>query len=118
LKVCPNCLYRQVKDSLCISGLNVVSAMISRPGHRKDFPKRAEGVFCQNNLYMASLIVPIVAMIPAIFINFSITLLVIFWILVGLLVFRFFVVFPRIACLHCRAKHSCPQAGAMGVRDR
>jgi hypothetical protein len=34
-----------------------------------------------------------------------------------LLLFRFFVIFPKIACLHCRAKAVCPQAGAMGVRQ-
>jgi hypothetical protein len=118
LKVCPNCTYYRAKDSLCISGLNIFASKISKEGHQKDFAKRAEGIFCQNNLYLASLVVPIVAMIPAIFINFSSTLLLIFWLVVGLLLFRFFVIFPRIACLHCRAKHACPQAGAMGLRDR
>jgi hypothetical protein len=117
LKVCPNCTYHRVKDSLCISGLNLLSRKIAKDGHQKDFPKRAEGVFCQNNLYLASLIVPIAAMIPAIFINFSGVLLLIFWIVVALLLFRFFVIFPRIACPHCRAKHACPQAAAMGLRE-
>ena len=37
-------------------------------------------------------------------------LLVIFLAVIGLLVFRFFVIFPRIACVHCRAKNICPQA--------
>jgi hypothetical protein len=52
---------------------------------------------------------------PALFLNFSITLLLIFLGVVGLLLFRFFIIFPRIACLHCSAKHRCPQAAAMGV---
>jgi hypothetical protein len=116
LKVCPNCTYHRVKDSLCISGLNLLSKKIANGGHQKDFAKRAEGVFCQNNLYIASLIVPIAAMIPAIFINFSGALLLVFWVVVGLLLFRFFIIFPKIACIHCRAAHACPQAAAMGLR--
>ncbi len=118
LTVCPNCTYHRAKDSLCISGMNVLSRRIASPGHQKDFAKRARGLFCQNNLYLAALFVPIAAMIPAIFINFSGALLLVFWIVVALLLFRFFVIFPKIACLHCRAKHACPQAESMGVRDR
>jgi len=118
LAVCPNCTYHRTKDSLCISGLNLFSRKIAKTGHQKDFAKRAEGLFCQNNLYIASLVLPIAAMIPAIFINFSVVLLIVFWLLVALLLFRFFVIFPRIACLHCRAKHACPQAAVMGLRDK
>ena len=118
LTVCPNCVYYRAKDSLCVSGLNVFSKKIAKEGDLKDFPRRAAGLFCPNNLYLASLIVPIVAMIPALIVNFSVALLLIFLAVVALLLFRFFVVFPRIACLHCRAKYGCPQAGAMGVRDR
>jgi hypothetical protein len=51
-------------------------------------------------------------------VNFSVVLLIIFLAVVGLLLFRFFVIFPRIACLHCSAKYMCPQAETMGVRDR
>jgi hypothetical protein len=118
LSVCPNCSYHRTRDSLCVSGLNVWSRKIAKTGHQKDFVKRAQGVLCQNNLYVASLLIPIAAMIPAIFINFSAILLLIFWIVVALLLFRFFVIFPKIACLHCREKHACPQAASMGVRDR
>ena len=117
LRVCPNCVYYKAKGSLCVSGLNIVSKRIAKEGDPKDFPKRAKGLFCPNNLYLASLIVPIVAIIPALIVNFSIALLSIFLGLVGLLLFRFFVIFPKIACLHCSAKFKCPQAGAMGVRN-
>ena len=117
LKVCSNCVYYKAKDSLCISGLNVISKRIAQAGDLQDFPKRAEGLLCPNNLYLASLIVPIVAIIPALIVNFSIALLGIFVVLVGLLLFRFFVIFPKIACLHCAAKFKCPQAGAMNVRN-
>jgi hypothetical protein len=118
LTVCPNCVYYRAEDSLCVSGLNILSKKIAKEGDLKDFPERAEGLFCPNNLYLASLIVPIVAMIPALIVNFSVALLLILLAVVGLLLFRFFIIFPKIACLHCRAKFECPQAGAMGVRNR
>jgi hypothetical protein len=117
LRVCPNCVYYKAQESLCISGLNVVSKRIAQAGTLQDFPERAEGLLCPNNLYMASLIVPIIAIIPALIVNFSIALLGIFAVLVSLLLFRFFVIFPKLACLHCAAKFKCPQAGAMGVRN-
>jgi hypothetical protein len=118
LTVCPNCVYFRVKDSLCVSGLNMLSKMIAKEGDLKDFPRRDEGLFSPNNLYLASLIVPILVMIPALIVNFSVALLLTFLAVVGLLLFRFFIIFPKVACLHCRAKYECPQAGAMGVRNR
>ena len=117
LTVCPNCAYYRMKDSLCISGLNVVSKRVAREGNPQDFATRAEGLFCNNNLYMVALIGPIIAMIPALILDFSFLLLLVFLAVVGLLLFRFFVIFTRIACVHCYAKHKCPQAGGMGVRD-
>ena len=116
-KVCPNCPYYRMKDSLCVSGLNVVSRKIAKPGNPKDFSKRAEGMLCPNNLYMASLMIPIIAMIPALLFYFSLNLLVIFIAVILLLLFRFFIIFMRIACIHCAAKYTCPQAGQMGVRE-
>ena len=118
LKVCPCCVYFRLERSLCISGLNVVAKMIAREGKPEDFSNRAKGLLCANNLYLAALVIPIIGVIPALFINFSFLLLVIFIVLVGLLLFRFFVIFPKIACLHCRAKFKCPQAEAMGVRNK
>jgi len=117
LKVCPNCPYYGIHDSLCISGLNVVSRKIASNGDVKDFSKRAKGILCPNNLYIAALVIPILAMIPALILDFSFLVLALLLIVVGLLLFRFFVIFPKIACLHCRAKYKCPQAEAMGVRN-
>jgi len=117
LSVCPHCIYYRLKDSLCISGMNILSRKIAREGDLKDFPNRAKGLFCPNNLYLVSLIVPILAMIPALIINFSIVLLLIFLAGVSLLLFRFFFIFPKVACLHCISKYNCPQAEAMGVRN-
>lgn len=117
LTVCPNCVYYKIEDSICISGLNVVSKKLAKEGNPENFTKRAEGLLCFNNMYIAALMIPIIAIIPALIINFSILLLVIFLALIGLLIFRFFVIFTKIACLHCRAKYKCPQAGQMGVRE-
>jgi len=113
LKVCPNCVYYKLDNSICISGLNVVSRKIVKEGDVKNFPNRAKGVFCPNNLYIASLVIPIIAMIPALILNFSFLVLTILLIVVGLLLFRFFVIFTKIACIHCRAKNICPQAKSM-----
>ena len=115
LTVCTNCVYCRLENSLCISGMNVVAKILAKKGKPEDFPKRAKGLLSNNNLYMASLLIPIVAIIPALIINFSFLLLAIFLSLVGLLLFRFFVIFPKIACVHCRAKFKCPQAQSMGV---
>jgi hypothetical protein len=46
--------------------------------------------------------------------NFSFSILLVLLILVGLLLFRFFVIFPKVACVHCRAQNICPQAQSMG----
>ncbi len=117
ITVCPNCVYYRAKNSLCISGLNLLSKKIAKEGDLRNFSRRAEGALCPNNLYVASLVVPILAILPALFLNFSLALLLTFLGLVGLLLFRFFIIFPKIACLHCSAKHRCPQAAAMGVRN-
>ena len=115
LTVCPNCVYYRRKDSLCTSGLNLVSRKIGKEGDVKDFAKRAEGLFCHNHLYMAALIIPIIAMVPALILNFSLSLLAILLAVVGLLLFRFFVLFSITACVHCAAKYKCPNAEAMGL---
>ncbi len=71
LTVCPNCVYYGQKNSRCISGLNMISKKITAEGNIKDFPKRGEGLFCHNNLYMAAKVLPIVAILPALMLNFS-----------------------------------------------
>jgi hypothetical protein len=113
LKVCPNCVYFKLANSLCISGLNIVSRKIAKEGDVKQFPSRAGGMFCPNNLYIASLVIPIVAIIPALILDFSFVVLAILLVVIGLLIFRFFVIFPKLACVYCRAKNICPQAQSM-----
>ncbi len=117
LTVCPNCVYYKIENSLCVSGLNVVSKKIAKEGNIKNFDKRTKGLLCFNNMYIAALIIPIITIVPALIVNFSIPLLIILLALIALLIFRFFVIFTKIACLHCRAKYICPQAGQMGVRE-
>ena len=115
LKVCPNCPYSTLDNSLCISGMNIMSKRFARKGNITDFGNRAKGTFCPNNLYIGSLTFPIIILIPALLFAFSFGLLAIWLGLIGLLLFRFFVVFPKIACVHCRAKNICPNAKAMGL---
>jgi hypothetical protein len=117
LTVCPNCVYYRLKNALCTSGLNVLSQKMAKGGTLKDFPNRGKGLFCHNHLYIAALIIPLFAMLPALILNFSFLLLAIFFAVVGLLLFRFFVIFPKIACIHCRAKNACPNAKAMGFSN-
>lgn len=115
LSVCPNCVYYRIDNSRCTSGLNLVSKKIAREGNVKDFPNRAQGLLCHNNQYMAALFIPIIAMIPALIMDFSFIVLAILIAVIGLLLFRFFVVFRRTACVHCAAKRECPNAQAMGL---
>jgi len=42
--------------------------------------------------------------------NFSWLLVVLLLAVVGLLLFRFFAIFGRIACPHCQAREECPNA--------
>lgn len=118
LLVCPNCVYFRMDDSLCISGLNRLSRRISDEGDTRQFASRAQGVFCSNNRYLAALIVPVLAIIVGLVLTFSLMKVSILLALVILLLYRFFVIFPKVACVHCLAKFICPQAEAMGVREK
>ena len=117
LAVCPNCVYVRMEKGRCTSGLNVFSRKITKPGNLEDFPDRAKGLFCHNNLYMAAKAIPILAIIVALVLNFSFLLLGILLTVVALLVFRIFVIFPRLACIHCAAKNECPNAQSMGLSE-
>ncbi|MFC2024493.1 hypothetical protein ACFLTJ_02815 [Chloroflexota bacterium] len=115
LKVCPNCVYYGMENSICISGMNMVSRRMVKKGDLKQFSNRSKGLFCHNNLYMAALIAPIAAIIPALVFNFSFLILAVLIAIVGLLIFRIFVVFKRIACIYCAARKQCPNAQSMGI---
>jgi hypothetical protein len=117
LMVCPNCVYTKWENARCISGLNLISRRVAKEGDVKRFAERGEGLLCHNNLYLAAKIIPIVALIPALILHFSPLLLAVFLALMGLLLFRIFVVFPKIACGHCRARNMCPNAQSMGLSN-
>jgi hypothetical protein len=118
LKVCPNCVYFRTPNSLCISGLNAWARMIAKPGNPSSFPRRAQGLFCQNSLYIFALIFPFLLGALILVFKFNALLLFLELGLFLLLVLRFFVIIPKVACVHCRAKYVCPQAGQMGVREK
>ena len=118
LVVCPNCVYYGLESSRCVSGLNLVSRKIAKEGDLKDFYKRGQGILCHNNLYLASFAFPIVAILPGLTIDFSYLVLGLLLGVVALLAFRFFVLFKRVACVHCRAKNECPNAQSMGIGDK
>jgi len=77
LSVCPNSVYYRMDNSRCTSGLNLVSRKIAREGNLKDFQKRGKGLFCHNHLYMAALLIPIIGIIPALILDFTLIVLVI-----------------------------------------
>jgi hypothetical protein len=118
LAVCPRCVYYRWQGSLCVSGLNTVARRLARAGRPEDFARRAEGLLCPNNLYLASLILPILALVPAMLLRITWVLPALLVALLALLITRFLLIIPKLACLHCQAKFTCPQAGMMGVRDR
>lgn len=115
LKVCPNCTYYRLDNSRCISGLNLLSKIIAPKGLSKNFSRRAKGLFCHNNYYLAALVLPIVLIFIAVIVDFSLLLLGIVVALAALLAFRFFVLFPKVACVNCAAKYKCPNAAQMGL---
>ncbi len=118
LTVCPHCVYYKLKGSRCISGLNLVSKKVVGEGQIKKFAGRGQGLLCHNNLYLGAKVIPILVMIPALVLNFSVLLLALFVAVVGLLLYRIFVVFPKVACVHCRAKKICPNAQSMGLTPK
>ena len=65
LAVCPSCVYRRMEGSRCIAALNQLSAKMTVARDPRDFPKRAQGILCHNNLYMASLVLPLTLVLPA-----------------------------------------------------
>jgi hypothetical protein len=116
LVVCPSCAYRRLDGARCVSAMNLVSARLAPLAETDAFPLRAKGALCHNNLYMASLIAPLVLIAPALVIAFSWVLMGIFGAVAALLALRMFVIFPHVACGHCVERRRCPNAQAMGIR--
>jgi hypothetical protein len=117
LRVCPNCSYFRLKDGRCVSALNLLSRRIAKPGNPQHFARRAKGILCHNNLYMAALILPVPLLVIGLILDFSLALLLIAAAVTGLLLVRFFVLFPKVACGHCAARQKCPNAAMMGLSE-
>jgi hypothetical protein len=115
LTVCPACDYFRNRESRCISGFNIISKRIWNRPEKKDLSRRNKGFFCHNHLVVMSLVIPIVIMIHALIFNFSLFLLFLLIIVIGLMLFRILVILPRLACIHCLAKKKCPNADLIGI---
>lgn len=116
LKVCPHCVYTRMEGrARCVSALNLLSMRIAGPGKPQKFKNRAKGILCHNNLYLAALLAPVPLLLVGLALNFSAGLVAITAAVVGLLVFRFVVLFKQVACVHCHAKQRCPNAAQMGL---
>lgn len=117
IMVCNNCIYTRKPDMLCISGLNYFSRKMFSNGDISKFENRGRGVLCHNNLYLSAKVLPLLIILPFLFLNFSTTLLILFLMILGLLLFRAFYIFKKIACNHCLAKNICPNAKSMGLSE-
>jgi hypothetical protein len=115
LAVCPHCAYRTMSAARCVSGLNLLSGRFSRVRSPEEFGRRGEGALCHNNLYMAALVAPLALVLAGLLFNYSLAGLVVLLVLAGMMAFRYFILFKRIACPHCAARGRCPNAKAMGI---
>ena len=57
--------------SRCILAMNVLAARIAATRPLDEFPGRANGILCHNNLYLGSLIAPIPLMVPGLVVSFA-----------------------------------------------
>jgi hypothetical protein len=115
LVVCPHCPYFSLEKSLCVSGLNIIANLITTKGNVKCFVKRNEGLVSHNNLIKLSLYLPFILILPAFFINLSIGLIIISFLLIGSIAFRLIYLIPVISCGHCRVKAQCPNAKKLKI---
>jgi len=117
IMVCPNCAYTNKPNMLCISGLNILTRKMFSHGDISKFEDRGKGILCHNNLYLSAKVLPLLIILPFLFLNFSFTLLILFLLILGLMLFRVFYIFQKIACNHCLAKNICPNAKSMGLSE-
>ncbi|MGE5235246.1 MAG: hypothetical protein ACM3O7_02715 [Acidobacteriota bacterium] len=115
LAVCPSCVYTHIEGARCISGFNGLAHRLLGSRRRAAPHPRSQGLLCCNNLYLGAFLLPLVALVPALVVNPSIPLGIVYLSLLVLLVLRFTVIFPKVACRSCRARAHCSRAGAVGV---
>jgi len=111
LVVCPACVYSSISDGRCASGLNVISARLSRsPVSRAGFAERAHGALCQSSLCLLSLVLPLPLAVPGLAISFSWTGLALTLAVGALAGARLAYIVPRAVCSRCLAYRWCPAA--------
>jgi len=115
-RVCPNCIYVNLGKAQAKPGLNPLSRRLAKMGDPAFFSSRSQAILRHNNLYMAALLIPVFGLIPALIANFSAPVLLVWLAVTGLLLFRFFVVFGKVDCLHCKAKKECPKSKAASAQ--
>ena len=113
LVVCPSCVYRGIQGGRCPSGLNLISARLSRaPMQTAGFDTRTEGTLCQSSLCLWSLVVPLPIALPGLAISFSWMGLALSVAVAVLAAVRLTGVFRLVVCSHCLARRWCPVARA------
>jgi hypothetical protein len=112
--VCPGCEYYKRKQTRCISGLNIFAKRAWNRPSKKDLSVRDEGFFCHNHFIAVSLLLPVIFIIHALILNFSLFLLLCLLIIVSLLLFRILIILPKMACQNCISKAECPNSGTIG----
>lgn len=114
--VCPGCVYRTVPGSRCVSGLNVLSAILRpRAGNVREFQERSRGLGCHNAFLLAAFGLPVVVVLPGLVLFFSWTALAFWLALASLLVVRVEVILRHAGCPHCLARRWCPNAKALKI---
>jgi hypothetical protein len=107
LAICPHCPYFTLENACCVSGLNIVSVMITTKGSGKNFKTRAQSFSSYDSVFWLSILLPLPLVLPAFIINFSIKLLIACMLLLASIAFRLFYLIPNISCAHCKAKTKC-----------
>ncbi|MBN1799138.1 MAG: hypothetical protein JW822_11205 [Spirochaetales bacterium] len=107
LVICPHCPYFTLENARCMSGLNIISVMITTKGTGKNFKTRAKGFSSYDSFFWFSMVLPFPLVLPAFIINFSIQLVIACVLLSASLAFRLFYIIPNISCAHCKAKTKC-----------
>ena len=106
--VCPGCVYTSIKGGRCPSGLNLISARLSRAAApTAGFEARTQGALCQSSLCLWSLVAPLPIALPGLALFFSWTGLA--WLAVAVLTaLRLGGFYRLVVCSHCLARRWCP----------
>lgn len=116
LVVCPGCVYRTIRGGRCPSGLNLISARLSRAAAptagTAGFEARNQGALCQSSLCLWSLVAPLPIALPGLVLFFSWTGLAVWLAVAVLAAVRVGGFYRLVVCSHCLARRWCPVARA------